>query len=487
MTRLDKARRAAETTAIDPYRPIYHAAPTTGWMNDPNGLIWFGGKAHLFYQYYPYAPKWGKMHWGHMVSGDLVRWEHLPVALAPDQSYERLLGCFSGSAIEHNGKLCLLYTGVSLLGGQQQCLAVSENGIDFEKMKTPVILKKQLPKGTNQYNFRDPKVFRIGELFYCIIGSCKTVQDRQQREIACYTSDDLQRWDYRGAIWTDEAATKDLFECPDLFSLDRKDILIASSMNHYPPMEQMRFQNLHPCVYLVGRFDPETCRFTAEGTYEELDTGLDFYAPQTLLLPDGRNILIAWKQMWKRTIPEINYGRAGAMTFPRELSLESGKLIQKPLRELERYRGAASEYVGVSVTDELSLAGVSGNCLDLLLEVDLSATSQFNIRLFQGKAHETLLSFDRKQGICTLDRSRSGEAISSTAENDVNVRRARFDSDGILEVRILLDVSSLELFLNGGRTLMSANVYPDAEDTGITFSAQGTAVIHRIVCYPIML
>ena len=131
MKQLLKARAAAMRTAADPFRPKFHAAPLSGWMNDPNGLIWSGEKAHLFYQCNPYAPKWGRMHWGHMVSTDLVRWEHLPVALAPDQPFERLLGCFSGSAIEHEGRLHLLYTGVSAPGGQQQCLAVSLDGVDF--------------------------------------------------------------------------------------------------------------------------------------------------------------------------------------------------------------------------------------------------------------------------------------------------------------------------------------------------------------------
>jgi beta-fructofuranosidase len=483
---LEKARRAAQQIVPDPFRPNYHPAPTTGWMNDPNGLIWLDGKAHLFYQYYPYAPNWGKMHWGHMVSADLVRWEHLPVALAPDQSYERLLGCFSGSAIEHEGKLHLLYTAVSALGGQQQCLAVSENGVDFIKHSKPVIAKKQLPKGSGKFDFRDPKVFKRGDLYYCLVSAAANQNGVRGRQIACYTSDDWIHWRDRGAAYSDFATDKGIFECPDLFTLDGTDVLMMSSMHFYPPQEETRFQNLHPSVYLVGCFDADNFRFLPKGDYQELDGGFDFYAPQVFRMPDGRTILIAWKQMWKRTIPESKFGRAGAMTFPRELSLENGLIVQNPVQELERYHGAATEYSDLLLSEETRLPGVSGNCIDLQLQIDLSQARLFSLRLLKGERHETILSFDTKAGICTFDRTRSGVAITSTEETDVNVRRVRVDLSGTIDVRILIDISSVEVFLNGGKTAMTANVYPDTDDTAITFAAEGMARMRKVRCYPIL-
>ena len=485
MKQLLKARAAAMRTAADPFRPKFHAAPLSGWMNDPNGLIWSGEKAHLFYQCNPYAPKWGRMHWGHMVSTDLVRWEHLPVALAPDQPFERLLGCFSGSAIEHEGKLHLLYTGVSAPGGQQQCLAVSQDGVDFIKRAKPVISNKQLPQGSGKYDFRDPKVFLRGDLYYCLVSAAAKQDGAHGRQIACYTSRDLIHWQDRGAAYADISAKKGIFECPDLFQLGSADVLMMSSMHFYPPQEEARFQNLHPSIYLVGRFDAEACRFIPEGAYNELDYGFDFYAPQAFRMPDGRTILMAWKQMWKRSIPESRFGRAGAMTFPRELSLEDGVLLQRPARELARYYGAAAEYVDVAVTDEISLSGVCGNCIDLQLEIDLSAADSFSLRLLKGNKHETLLRFDPERNICTLDRSRAGVAITSRAEADVNVRRARVAPSTMLDLRILVDISSIEVFINGGKTVMTANVYPDADDTAITFAAEGEAVMRKVTCMQI--
>lgn len=487
MSKLQKARAAAKRSSTDPFRPKFHATPSTGWMNDPNGLIWFGEKAHLFYQYYPYAPKWGRMHWGHMVSTDLVHWEHLPVALAPDQPFERLLGCFSGSAIEHEGRLHLLYTGVSALGGQQQCLAASEDCVDFAKRTKPVISNKQLPQGSGKYDFRDPKVFKRGDLYYCLVSAAANQNGVRGRQIACYTSTDLVHWQGRGAAYTDSSAKKGIFECPDLFSLDGADVLVMSSMHFYPPQEEARFQNLHPSVYLLGRFDADTCRFVPEGEYNELDYGFDFYAPQAFTMPDGRTILIAWKQMWKRSIPESRFGRAGAMTFPREITLEAGKILQRPVRELERYRADAAEHTDVSITEETSLSGVCGNCVDLQLEIDLSLAKSFSIRLLKGKEHETLLLFDTERNICTLDRTRAGVTITSSEETDVNVRRAKLGSSCMLDLRILIDISSVEVFINGGKTVMTANVYPDANDTEITFAAEGMGVIRKLSCWPVLI
>ena len=152
------------------YRPRYHACVPVGWANDPNGLIFFGGEAHLFCQYNPYHPYWESMHWGHFVSTDLIRWEFLPVALAPDQKYDCGGGCFSGTAFEHEGKLILMYTGVAK-DVQQQCIALSDDGITFEKAASnPVIPASLLPQGCSGRDFRDPKVFEREGIFYCITG-----------------------------------------------------------------------------------------------------------------------------------------------------------------------------------------------------------------------------------------------------------------------------------------------------------------------------
>ena len=161
-------------------RPAFHLTPPIGWMNDPNGFCIYKGRYHLFFQYNPYSTKWGPMHWGHAVSDDLIRWEYLPCALAPDTEYDSG-GCFSGSAAElPDGRLLLLYTGVrseseedgTVKDIQTQCIAVGD-GTDFEKIpQNPVLTEADLPKGGSRYDFRDPKIWRENDGGYaCVVGN----------------------------------------------------------------------------------------------------------------------------------------------------------------------------------------------------------------------------------------------------------------------------------------------------------------------------
>ena len=154
------------------FRPVYHASVPSGWSNDPNGLIYYNGKAHLFFQHYPYKPEWGTMHWGHLVTEDLVHWTALPVAIRPDRDYEILCGCCSGSSIEKDGRLYLLYTAAQP-ELQRQCLAVShDGGITFEKEKSnPILTAEMLSQEVSPLDFRDPRLFEKDGWFYFIAGA----------------------------------------------------------------------------------------------------------------------------------------------------------------------------------------------------------------------------------------------------------------------------------------------------------------------------
>ena len=164
----------------DAERPVFHATPTIGWMNDPNGFTVYRGECHLFYQYHPYSNEWGPMHWGHLKTKDFIRWERLPCALAPDQEYDAS-GCFSGGAVElPDGRQLLMYTGVQrhhnaegfLEDVQTQCVAVGD-GVNYEKWGgNPVLDGRDLPEGGSTIDFRDPKVWRDKDgTFYAVIGN----------------------------------------------------------------------------------------------------------------------------------------------------------------------------------------------------------------------------------------------------------------------------------------------------------------------------
>lgn len=483
-------------------RPSLRLTPPTGWMNDPNGFIHSGGRYHLFYQHNPYAPRWGRMHWGHAVSDDLIRWEHLPVALGPDSFWDGALGCFSGSAIERGGELCLLYTGVSILG-QYQMLARSGDGVAFAKRRRPVIGRRLLPPGGSGRAFRDPKLFERDGAFYCVVGGdwkpeapAAGGRSRAVRgtQVSLYRSDDLVEWRYVGPLLRGVLPDGGVFECPDYIRVDGKDVLIASPM-HLPRNDEGEFENLHSTVYLPGALDLERGLFEPDdgpGVYRELDGGTDFYAAQTTTAPDGRALMVAWMQMWKRTMPTEAEGWAGAMTVPRELSYEGGRLRQRPVRELERYwadevRGPVGSIDGVE-----PLPAVGDGPFDIELAVDLGSSSRFGVRLFvpTGSAPPEpdgpclIVAYDRSSETLSIDRSRAPVAISSSDRREAQclTRATRLRLDGrLLRLRLIVDGPYVELFGDDGACALSTLYYAPGDHRGAAVISDGPARVVELV------
>lgn len=289
-----------------------HFEPEKGWINDPNGLCWFKGEYHAFFQHNPYSAKWDTMHWGHAVSKDLVHWEELPIALYPTEPYENSDGCFSGSALEKDGVLYLMYTSVSKELGQTQSIAVSRDGRTFEKYEgNPVI--PQSPVDPASKDFRDPKIFPYGDGYGMVCGAGVDGLGR----VLLYKSQDLLHWEYAGPIF-ESRDFGPVPECPDLFPLGDKWVLVFSRMDETRASQ-----------FVVGGFDGE--HFTPE-SFQIVEKGKDFYAPQTFLDPKGRRILIGWLHGWERETPP-DAVRAGALTIPRELALVDGKVHNYPVEE----------------------------------------------------------------------------------------------------------------------------------------------------------
>lgn len=234
---LDKARVFEEESIKsipEGKRPSFHLSAPVGWINDPNGFSKFAGEYHLFYQYHPYDTKWGPMHWGHSKTKDFIKWEQLPAALAPDQVYD-MGGCFSGSAVESDGKHILMYTGVldkvqedgSHLIRQTQCIAIGD-GINYEKSDcNPAITSDSLPEGSNLEDFRDPKIWKEGDDFYVVVGSRHADGSGQ---ILLYKSKDLREWTFVTILDRSENKIGRMWECPDFFNVDGNDIMIISPM-----------------------------------------------------------------------------------------------------------------------------------------------------------------------------------------------------------------------------------------------------------------
>ncbi len=301
-----------------------HMEAEKGWINDPNGLCWFQGKYHAFFQHNPYEAKWGPMHGGHAVSEDLVHWEELPIALYPDRPYDDGDGCFSGSAVEKDGTLYLMYTSVSKDHEQTQSMAVTRDGRHFEKLpENPVI--PQSPVDPSNRDFRDPKVFPYGDGWRMVCGAGVD----GMAYVLQYRSDDLVHWDYMGPIFQSREYGP-VAECPDLFPLGDKWVLIFSRMDEPQSVQ-----------FVVGEFDGE--RFTAE-SFQQPEQGTDFYASQTFLDGKGRRIMIGWLHNWNHPAPE-GAVRAGALSIPRELTLRDGKVYNYPVEEAQSLLVREEEHV----------------------------------------------------------------------------------------------------------------------------------------------
>lgn len=447
----------------DRYRLGYHVSAPAGWINDPNGFCYYKGYYHIFYQYHPYSADWGPMHWGHSRSKDLVHWESLPIALAPDTKADED-GCFSGSAIVKDDVLYLIYTGHHYYDDgdpdhfwQNQNLAYSTDGINFTKYENNPIIASA-PED-NTHHFRDPKVWEKDGKYYMILGS--QGKDGVGRAIT-YRSDDLKDWQYLGEIAKANGLTTEgfMWECPDFFELADKDILLLSPQGI--EAQGQKYLNLFQTGYFVGNFDYSTNTFE-HGGFTELDHGHDFYATQTTLAPDGRRLVFGWMDMWESKFPEKADGWAGALTLLRELELKDDQLYMRPVKEAVQLRTAEISAWNKQVTEKTLLCENEHQA-----EIDLTLTTDQAFELaFTDQDKQVKLTFDQATHTFTL---LNGDA-----------RYASIKPNPELKLQIFIDTSSLEIFINDGEAVFTERFYFDnAPQVWLTAKAQCLTQVYRL-------
>ena len=457
------------------FKPRFHFSAEIGWINDPNGFCRFNGKYHLFYQFHPYDSKWGPMHWGHAVSNDLIKWEHMPAALAPDSSFDKD-GCFSGTALILDNKLYLFYTGVHE-GKQEQCIAYSSDGINFEKYAgNPVIGEKNLASGVNINDFRDPKIIKRGSNYYCIIGA--------NSKAVVYKSNNIYDWEYAGDLLDKNLGV--MWECPDYFEENGEAVFIASvcGKNQENNDENKFIFYANPTYFVLENNSLDNLPVKYK-YFDEIENGFDFYAPQILQTGEDKNIIIAWQYTFGEKIitdsDNINHGWANCMTLPRELSITGGKLCQNPVKAIENYRQNK-----FSVKDtELGnyTLEISDSC-EILMSIDMAEAQKLKIMLPAG-----ILEFDKNQGYIIFDRTDCGYDLRPDEKREKGVRELRkikFDFSENINLRIFIDVSSAEIFINGGETVISSRFYLKEKNYKIELCADGLINIKEILIYDII-
>lgn len=433
----------------DRYYPRYHLAPPFGWMNDPNGFSEYNNEYHLFYQYNPNSSlEPGIAHWGHAKSKDLVYWEHLPIAMYPDEWYDRT-GVFSGSAIVEDDKMYLFYTGNVNFPGQTpdhqqyQALAISTDGVNVRKLASNPIIN-----GTEfQPDFRDPKVWKHGSTYYMVLGNSFHDEDSNSTlgRALLYTSKDKENWTFASILDESDGSLGYMWECPDFFELDGRFVLLFSPQGIAPSGD--KYRNLYQTGYIVGDFDYRTNIFTPKTDFIELDHGHDYYATQTILDRFKRRIVIAWFDMWEQKYPEERDGWTGQMTIPRVLSLtRDNRLIQKPIKEASVARGS-------SLFSGKARAGTVVTLEDKAGEINIRAPKNKNLEILIESSNETskvIVTYDYKKGQVTLDRGGKD-----------GIRRTKWRPNGKLKLRAYIDASSIELFFGDGEVTFSSRFFPD--------------------------
>ncbi|WP_419874916.1 glycoside hydrolase family 32 protein [Candidatus Pristimantibacillus sp. PTI5] len=475
------------------FRPSYHFTPRENWLNDPNGMVFFNGEYHLFFQHHPYGTFNGPMHWGHAISSDLVRWEEQQVALKPDE-----LGViFSGSAVVDwkdttgffDGKpgLVAIFTHHYHEPGtehalQRQSLAYSaDSGRTWVKYEgNPVLSDDRF------IDFRDPKVIWHEEtLKWVMILACG-------QTVCIYTSPNLKDWEFASEFGQNIGSHDGVWECPDLFQLSvdgdssrTKWVMIVSIGSEPEFMEGSRTQ------YFTGEFDGRTFVHDEDSKRVRwLDSGRDNYAGVTwsdIPSEDGRRIFIGWMSNWKYAGLTPTEGWRGAMTTPRELTLESRngeiKLIQRPVREFSTLRKPL-----LSLKDS-TLADANARLAELALDsyelvCDIQTNESFSLRLRTSAEQETVVGYRPDLTELFVDRTRSGKTDFHKDFSGGNPIKLTTTSPNRVELRIYVDGSSLEVFASDGEAVFTNLIFPDSDAMGLGIvSEDHNAILHSLDIY----
>ena len=460
-----------DTGNREKFRPTYHFSPLYGWMNDPNGMVYKDGEYHLFYQHNPYGSKWGNMHWGHAISKDLINWEHRPDAITPDA----LGTIFSGSAVVDTdntagfgaGAIVAIYTQNS--DRQVQSIAYStDNGRSFTKYENNPVLT------SDARDFRDPKVFWHKEtqrwIMLLAVG----------QEMQIFSSSNLKDWAFESSFGEGQGAHGGVWECPDLFELpvdgtNEKKWVLLCNLNPGGPFGGSATQ------YFVGTFNGKEFVNESPSQTKWMDWGKDHYAAVTWSdAPDNRRIAIAWMSNWQyaNDVPTSQYRSPNSV--PRDLSLftvDGETYLQSaPSPELLKLRDISKKRsfkVNGTRTIKDMIAGNEG-----AYEIELTIENQYadviGFRLYNDKGEEVDMQYDMKEKKFSMDRRKSGDVGFN--ENFPMLTWTAIESGkDELKLRLFVDKSSVEAFVDGGRFVMTNQVFPSEPYTLIDFYSKGGA------------
>lgn len=457
------------------FRQTFHIQPETGLLNDPNGLIYHNGKYYVSHQWFPLGAVHGLKYWFNYTSDDLVTFEPQGALLKPDTYYDSH-GAYSGSAFEHEGDLYYIYTGnrrdAQWERYASQMIAKVENDGTITKFDKPVIASQ--PEGYTSH-FRDPKVFELNGEYYVIIGA--QTNDEQGRCLFYKTKDkQLKQWSFCGELETHLKNFGYMWECPDYFNLNSKDIILFSPQGIEAQGDQ--FRNIYQSGYLIGDIDFDTLSFE-HGDFIELDNGFDFYAPQTFLDENGNRILIGWMGLPEINYPTVDEGWAHCLTIPRVLTIEDNQLRQRPFKGLEKLRKNKETALGYANKFNRKLHPYEGTQYELIIDILENDASEIYFELRTSKLNNTKIIYNTSEQKLTLDRTESG----LLPDNVQDLTRSTILKSPLSQLQIFVDTSSIEIFCNDGESVLTSRIFPDENATGIETSTETGQVYLKFTKY----
>lgn len=480
----------------EPLRPQFHFSPEINWMNDPNGLVYHDGEYHLFYQYNPAGNSWGHMSWGHAVSGDLVHWKHLPLAIPEEDGIMAFSGCCvvdhhntSGLGVDGKPPMVAVYTGHGH-GKQVQNLAYSnDNGRTWTKYENNPVIDISNP------DFRDPKVFwhQISGRWIMVVSLAR------EKVLVFYASDDLKNWIEQSRFGPAGVKEKSNWECPDLFELpveggDGKKLWVLEA-----DMGSGSVAGGSGGEYFVGHFDGTA--FTKIQDAQWVDFGRDFYAPVSwsdVPASDGRRLWIGWANNWETCLVPTSPWRS-CMSVPRTLTLRKVQvagddavkyvMVQRPVKELVQLRSQSLSLDTSAASWPPSEVLKAGELLDLTFELHTTlqpnAARSVGLRIRTGDDEYTEVGYDKKHLAVYVDRSKSGDVTFHHAFAGRHEAPARL-VNGEVALKILVDRSSIEVFVNDGEAVITDRIFPTSRQAAIeVFAGDDSAKVTATTLYPL--
>ncbi len=484
----DSTNNPKEKAMVEQHRPQFHFSPQKNWMNDPNGLVYYEGEYHLFYQHYPDSNVWGPMHWGHAISQDLIHWEHLPIALFPDS-----LGMiFSGSAVvDHNNTsglgsvghipMVAIFTYHFMEGEkagrndfQTQGIAYSlDKGSTWKKyVGNPVI------PNPGKRDFRDPKVsWHAASKQWIMILAVKD-------HVEIYGSPDLKNWNQLSDFGLGVGDHGGVWECPDLFEMEiegtgKKKWVMLVSIN------PGAYNGGSGTQYFTGQFNGK--EFIADKTETRwLDFGKDNYAGVTwnnIPSSDGRRLFLGWMSNWQYANTVPTFAWRSATTVPRELSLVQTaiglRVASKPVAEFASIREKGISYTDIlNSTDSISYEfSLPKSEVEIIIEVERSSDQRdFEIEFYNTKGEKILIGLEGSKNQFYIDRSYSGK---SNFSNDFGGRHIglRCTNDKSILIKLLLDAASVEVFADDGTLVMTEILFPNENYNQVKIRAPNKGVL----------